>query len=177
MTRNRVLAMLVIAALLLLGSLGYQNHVASQTKPAAEKDTLVEQVKELKKQVNDLQARSQVVAAGTTISKIILLTGSSSRNEEQAVRNVERAPLPAPFFRSNNEQQSADEAISRDASVLVLPRDDCRQCDIRKLKTGQYRLYSRKVDPKTGKRRSLGTFHTRAEAVQHERDVQFLKRG
>jgi hypothetical protein len=47
---------------------------------------------------------------------------------------------------------------------------------IRKLKTGQYRLYSRKVNPKTGKRRNLGTFHTRAEAVQHERDVQFFKR-
>jgi hypothetical protein len=47
---------------------------------------------------------------------------------------------------------------------------------IRKLKSGQYRLYSRKVDPKTGKRRNLGTFDTREEAVQHERAVQFFKR-
>jgi hypothetical protein len=47
---------------------------------------------------------------------------------------------------------------------------------IRKLKSGRYRLYSRKVDPKTGKRRNLGTFHTREEAVQHERAVQFFKR-
>jgi hypothetical protein len=48
---------------------------------------------------------------------------------------------------------------------------------IRKLKTGQYRLYSRKLDPKTGKRRNLGTFTTRAAAEKHEREVQFFKRG
>jgi len=47
---------------------------------------------------------------------------------------------------------------------------------IRKLSSGQYRLYSRKVDPKTGKRRNLGTFKTRAAAVKHERAVQFFKR-
>lgn len=47
---------------------------------------------------------------------------------------------------------------------------------IRKLKNGQYRLYSRKPDPRTGKRRNLGTFGTRAAAEQHEREVQFFKR-
>jgi hypothetical protein len=47
---------------------------------------------------------------------------------------------------------------------------------IRKLKSGQYRLYSRKKNPKTGKRRNLGTFKTRAAAEQHERAVQFFKR-
>ena len=47
---------------------------------------------------------------------------------------------------------------------------------IRKLSSGEYRLYSRKVDPKTGKRRNLGTFHTREQAQQHEREVQFFKR-
>lgn len=47
---------------------------------------------------------------------------------------------------------------------------------IRKLRSGQYRLYSRKVDPKTGRRRNLGTFATRAQAEQHEREVQFFKR-
>jgi len=46
---------------------------------------------------------------------------------------------------------------------------------IRKLRSGQYRLYSRKVDPKTKKRRNLGTFGTREEAEQHERAVQFFK--
>jgi hypothetical protein len=47
---------------------------------------------------------------------------------------------------------------------------------IRKLKSGQYRHYSCKVDAKTGKRRNLGTFATRAEAEKHEREVQYFKR-
>ena len=47
---------------------------------------------------------------------------------------------------------------------------------IRKLKSGKYRLYSRKQDPKTGKRKNLGTFNTREEAQKHERAVQFFKR-
>ena len=47
---------------------------------------------------------------------------------------------------------------------------------IRKLKSGEYRLYSRKVNPKTGKRRNLGTFKTRKAAEKHERDVQYFKR-
>jgi len=47
---------------------------------------------------------------------------------------------------------------------------------IRKLKSGKYRLYSKKKDPKTGKRKNLGTFNTRAEAEKHERQVQFFKR-
>ena len=47
---------------------------------------------------------------------------------------------------------------------------------IRKLKSGQYRLYSRKKDPKTGKRRNLGTFPTRELAQKHERAVQYFKR-
>jgi hypothetical protein len=46
---------------------------------------------------------------------------------------------------------------------------------IRKLPGGGYRLYSSKRDPKTGKRRNLGTFKTRPEAEQHERAVQFFK--
>jgi hypothetical protein len=47
---------------------------------------------------------------------------------------------------------------------------------IRKLKSGKYRLYSRKKDPKTGQRRNLGTFDTRDQAEKHERAVQFFKR-
>ena len=47
---------------------------------------------------------------------------------------------------------------------------------IRKLKTGQYRIYSRSINPKTGKRRNLGTFRTREEAVKHEREIQYFKR-
>jgi hypothetical protein len=47
---------------------------------------------------------------------------------------------------------------------------------IRKLPSGKYRLYSRKKAPKTGRRRNLGTFATRAAAERHERAVQFFKR-
>ena len=47
---------------------------------------------------------------------------------------------------------------------------------IRKLASGEYRLYSRKPNPKTGRRRNLGTFKTRAAAEKHERAVQFFKR-
>ena len=47
---------------------------------------------------------------------------------------------------------------------------------IRKLKSGEYRLYSRKKDPRTGKRRNLGTFASRDAAEKHERQVQFFKR-
>ncbi|MGE0547764.1 MAG: hypothetical protein AB7O24_05555 [Kofleriaceae bacterium] len=48
---------------------------------------------------------------------------------------------------------------------------------IRKLPSGKFRLYSRKKNPKTGKRRNLGTFGSRAAAEKHERAVQFFKRG
>jgi hypothetical protein len=47
---------------------------------------------------------------------------------------------------------------------------------IRRLPSGRYRLYSRKKDPRTGRRRNLGTFRTRAAAERHERAVQFFKR-
>ncbi|MGB0121919.1 MAG: hypothetical protein WA419_19915 [Silvibacterium sp.] len=47
---------------------------------------------------------------------------------------------------------------------------------IRKLKSGEYRLYSRKKNPSTGKKRNLGTFDTLEKAKQHERDVQYFKR-
>jgi hypothetical protein len=48
---------------------------------------------------------------------------------------------------------------------------------IRKLKSGEYRLYSRKKNPTTGRRRNLGTFATRAAAQKHERAVQYFKHG
>ena len=47
---------------------------------------------------------------------------------------------------------------------------------IRKLKSGKYRLYSRKKDPNTGKARNLGTFDTREDAQKHEREVEYFKR-
>jgi hypothetical protein len=48
---------------------------------------------------------------------------------------------------------------------------------IRKLKSGRYRLYSRKKNPKTGKRRNLGTFKSRGAAEKHERAMQYFKRA
>ena len=47
---------------------------------------------------------------------------------------------------------------------------------IRKLSDGKYRLYSRKKNPKTGKRRNLGTFTSKTAAEKHERDIQYFKR-
>ena len=70
----------------------------------------------------------------------------------------------ATFFASNRSR----------ATKAVRPRFG--KAMIRKLKSGEYRLYSRKVNPKTGKRRNLGTFKSRAAAAKHERAVQFFKR-
>jgi hypothetical protein len=47
---------------------------------------------------------------------------------------------------------------------------------IRRLPSGKYRLYSRRKDARTGKRRNLGTFATRAAAEKHEHAVQYFKR-
>jgi len=47
---------------------------------------------------------------------------------------------------------------------------------IRKLKSGKWRLYSRKKNQRTGKRRNLGTFGTKKAAQQHEREIQYFKR-
>jgi hypothetical protein len=47
---------------------------------------------------------------------------------------------------------------------------------IRKLKSGEYRLYSRTKNAKTGKRRNLGTFDSREAAEKHEKAVQYFKR-
>ena len=46
---------------------------------------------------------------------------------------------------------------------------------IRKLKTGEFRIYSRHVDPKTGKRKNLGTFPSREKAEKHEHAIQYFK--
>jgi hypothetical protein len=61
-------------------------------------------------------------------------------------------------------------------SALFVGRAAMRQAMIRKLKSGEYRLYSRKLNPRTGRRRNLGTFRSRAAAEKHEREVQYFKR-
>jgi hypothetical protein len=65
----------------------------------------------------------------------------------------------------------------------TFPNSGCRSvplriylCMIRKLKSGEYRLYSRKKDASTGKRRNLGTFSSLEKAKQHEREVQYFKK-
>lgn len=66
---------------------------------------------------------------------------------------------------------------NRNESVPLLQAVPAKEVTmIRKLKSGQYRLYSRKKNPKTGKRRNLGTFKTLAAAKKHERAVQYFKR-
>jgi hypothetical protein len=62
------------------------------------------------------------------------------------------------------------------AAIILLRNVTGGHPMIRKLQSGEYRLYSRKVDPKTGKRRNLGTFKSRAAAEKHEREVQYFKR-
>lgn len=46
---------------------------------------------------------------------------------------------------------------------------------IRKLKSGKFRIYSRTINPKTGKRRNLGTFNSKEAALKHEREIQYFK--
>ena len=73
------------------------------------------------------------------------------------------------------------ELLRRGVSRLSLAGLTCysikqRNFMIRKLKSGEYRLYSRKKDLRTGKRRNLGTFSSRQKAKAHERAIQFFKR-
>ena len=75
-----------------------------------------------------------------------------------------------------NAQLRAWRTPARSSGHVIYVRSLAEASMIRKLKTGEYRLYSRKIDPKTGKSRNLGTFKTREAAEQHEREVQFFKR-
>ena len=71
--------------------------------------------------------------------------------------------------------QFCGESIDNAGYYACLRIDHGRQAMIRKLKSGKYRLYSRKADAKTGKRKNLGTFDSREAAEKHERAVQFFK--
>lgn len=74
--------------------------------------------------------------------------------------------------------------MSREAGLIGSKQDGAAHLEgvastptmIRKLKSGEFRLYSRKKDAQTGKRRNLGTFTTLEKAKRHERQVQFFKR-
>ena len=81
----------------------------------------------------------------------------------------------SPHRAASRKQRSHEISAWRheECSLLLV----CAEANmIRKLKSGEYRLYSKKKDPKTGKRRNLGTFKTREAAEKHEREVQYFKR-
>jgi hypothetical protein len=77
----------------------------------------------------------------------------------------------APAETSGPTRAGPDEALSKETG-----HGHMLAAVIRKLASGGYRLYSRKKDPKTGRRRNLGTFRTREAAARHERAVQFFKK-
>ena len=72
--------------------------------------------------------------------------------------------------RRSRRRSRSDAAILAEAHPRNGGFDDQETC-LRRLPP-----VSRKVDPKTGKRRNLGTFKTRAAAEKHEREVQYFKR-
>jgi hypothetical protein len=76
-----------------------------------------------------------------------------------------------------SRNDSALEALlDRLAACATRGGQDVETSMIRTLKSGEYRLYSRKVNPKTGRRRNLGTFKSLQAAKRHERAVQYFKR-
>ena len=97
------------------------------------------------------------------------MTGSASRWGSAAEKLAQTSPpqtptLPSPFQGEGNISTEKNNFAEKEAAM------------IRKLPSGKYRLYSRKVNPKTGRRRNLGTFGSRAAAEKHERAVQYFKR-
>jgi hypothetical protein len=76
---------------------------------------------------------------------------------------IESCPVPGPRKTIGAKAASYNSALGDSAMI-------------RKLRSGQFRIYSRKKNPSTGKRRNLGTFETLEKAKQHERDVQYFKR-
>jgi len=82
-----------------------------------------------------------------------------------------RAKSAASRRAAAHRSAAADKAVTKKGAAARsrAARTSANSAVIRKLKSGVYRLYSRKVNPKTGKRRNLGTFDTRAKAKKHER--------
>ena len=79
--------------------------------------------------------------------------------------------------RKSESRPPADSFLAaRPSGRAPRPRDVQLAGMIRKLKSGGFRLYSRKKDPRTGKRKNLGTFKSLAAAKRHERAMQFFKR-
>jgi hypothetical protein len=107
--------------------------------------------------------------AETSLPKMLMLSSSlvgSARYPRTPAWVHDNGGDPAMFRRGTRWEKQRQDHRGR------ITENDM----IRKLASGGYRLYSRKVDPKTGRRRNLGTFKTRAAAEKHERAVQYFKR-
>lgn len=76
-------------------------------------------------------------------------------------------------------RSASQEAAHRRSKARLGDTKPCRRIHfsmVRKLKSGEFRLYSRKKDPSTGKRRNLGTFPSLEKAKKHEREIQYFKK-
>jgi hypothetical protein len=108
------------------------------------------------------------------------MASGALRPGSRASTRVTARPHERPFPPSLSPSRDCPEelGVRRRVEVLArMPRGRIEESAvIRKLSSGQYRLYSRKTNPTTGKRRNLGTFKTRAAAQKHEREVQYFKR-
>ena len=110
-----------------------------------------------------------------------LLIGAPPRFAPRDADATRVAPILQPARYANEQSASARGSFGQrpdpERAAFLRGKHLCwpRWLLIRKLKSGEYRLYSRKKDPKSGKRRNLGTFSTRAAAEKHERAVQFFK--
>jgi hypothetical protein len=94
--------------------------------------------------------------------------------ESPLAREVWALPPPAARTQTYDARVAGP---SWHAGCSISSDDTWRSSMIRKLKSGEYRLYSRKKDAKTGKRKNLGTFRSLAAAKKHERAVQYFKRA
>src|SRR5262249_44882432 len=102
---------------------------------------------------------------------------TAHRDGDRVARRRQVATLEIPELLSDARRFSARAAARANLRRCVRRHAIALEIEmIRKLKSGEYRLYSRKTDPKTGKRRNLGTFASRAAAEKHERAVQYFKR-
>jgi hypothetical protein len=112
------------------------------------------------------------------VARSLLRSASRSARAKHAPFRAAMAKLVFYLNRTGRKLEKSRRATLEQVKVELraLCAAEDRQV-IRKLPKGGYRLLSRKKDPKTGKRRNLGTFKTRAAAEKHERAVQFFKRS
>ena len=128
----------------------------------------------LRQVVQSLTAQGAASSVSTLNSRRPLGAAERPCRRRFAETFAENAPQPCGNFGARLQVDfSRWGALER--GVRALP-GEMEAAMIRKLKSGGYRLYSRKINPKTGRRRNLGTFKTRAAAEEHERAVQYFKR-